>query len=125
MPHTAAAADLTITLQEDRPGVLAVAVEAVARAGINLEGVTQFDGILHLLTRDGAGTTRALRAARIRVGAERPVLIVGLEDRPGAAAALLRRLADAGQNVDFCYLATNTRLVIGGDDPKRLAQALE
>jgi len=50
---------------------------------------------------------------------------VGLEDRPGASAALLRRLADAGRNVDYCYLATNTRLVIAGDDPKSLAQALE
>ena len=56
---------------------------------------------------------------------ERLVLVVSLEDRPGASAALLRRLADAGRNVDYCYLATNTRLVIVGDDPKSLAKALE
>ena len=123
MPQTAS--DLTVTLQEDRSGVLAAAMETIARAGINLEGIAKFDGILHLLTRDGPGTTRALRAARIRVGAERSVLIGALEDRPGASAAVLRRLADSGQNVDYCYLATNTRLVIAGDDPKRLAQALE
>lgn len=123
MPQTAS--DLTVTLQEDRPGVLAAAMEAVARAGINLEGIAQFDGVLHLVTRDAAGATRALRAARIRVGVERPVLMVAVEDRPGASAAVLRRLADAGHNVDYCYLATNTRLVIAGDEPKRLAQALE
>lgn len=122
---TQTATDLTVTLQEDRPGVLAGAMEAIARAGINLEGIAQFDSVLHLLTRDAPGTTRALRAARIRVSAERAVLVVGLEDRPGASAALLRRLADAGRNVDYCYLATNTRLVIAGDDPKSLAKALE
>ena len=119
------ATDLTITLQEDRPGVLAGALEAIARAGINLDGMAQFDGILHLLTRDPAGATRALRAARFRVGAERQVLVVGLEDRPGAGALVLRRLADAGHNVDYCYLATETRLVIAGTDPKQMARVLE
>ena len=119
------ATDLTITLQDDRLGVLAGALEAIARAGINLDGMAKLDGILHLLTRDPAGVTRALRAARVRVGAERAVLVVGLEDRPGAGAAVLRRLADAGHNVDYCYLATNTRLVIAGDEPKLMAQALE
>jgi hypothetical protein len=38
---------------------------------------------------------------------------------------VLRRLADAGHSVDYCYLATNTRLVIAGDDPKRMVQDLE
>jgi hypothetical protein len=119
------ATDLTITLQEDRPGVLAAALEAIARAGINLDGMAELDGILHLLTSDPSGATRALRAARVRVGAERQVLVVGLEDRPGAGAAVLRRLADAGHSVNYCYLATNTRLVIAGDDPKQMAQDLE
>lgn len=123
MPLTAT--DLTVDLQDDRPAALAGAMEAVARAGINLDGVAEFDGVLHLLTRDAPGTTRALRGARIRVRAERAVLVVEMEDRPGASAAVLRRLADAGQQVDFCYLATNTRLVIAGDDPKRIAKALE
>lgn len=123
MPQTAT--DLTITLQDDRPGVLVGALEAIAQAGINLEGMVELDGRLHVVTHDPSGATRALRAARIRVGAERPVLMVDLEDRPGAGAAVLRRLGDAGRNVEYCYLATNTRLVIAGDDPKQLAQALE
>jgi hypothetical protein len=119
------ATDLTLTLQDNRPGALAGALEAIARAGINLDGMVQLEGLVHLLTRDPSGATRALRTARIRVGAERPVLVLDLEDRPGAGAAVLRRLAEAGCRVDYCYLATNTRLVIAGDDPKQLAQSLE
>jgi len=118
------ATDLTVTLQEDRPGVLAGALEAIARAGISVEGVTEFDGVLHVLTRDAPATIKALRGARIRVRGERPVFVVGVEDRPGATAALLRRLADAGKNVEFCYFATNTRLVIAGDDVKEIAKIL-
>ena len=123
MPETAS--DLTITLQDDRPGTLAAALEAVARAEINVEGMVELGGVVHLLTHDPAGTTRALRAARVRVGYERSVLVVALQDRPGAGAAVLRRLADAGHNIEYCYLATNTRLVIAGGDPRLLAQALE
>jgi hypothetical protein len=118
------ATDLTVTLQEDRPGALAGAMDAIIRAGINLEGMAEFDGVLHVLTRDAPATTKALRGARIRVGGERPVLVVGMEDQAGAWAAMLRRLADAGLNVDYCYLATNTRLVIAGDDMKGIAKIL-
>jgi hypothetical protein len=118
------AMDLTVTLQEDRPGALAGALEAIARAGVNLDGIAEFDGVLHVLTRDAPAATRALRAAHIRVRGERAVAVVDVEDRPGATAVLLRRLADAGHNVEFCYLATNTRLVIAGDDPKEIAKLL-
>ena len=118
------ATDLTITLQANRPGALVTALEALGRTGINVEGVTEFDGVLHLLTRDAASATRALRSAGVRVRDERVVAVIGVEDRPGVAATMLRRVADAGINVDFCYLATNTRLVIGADDPEEIAKIL-
>jgi hypothetical protein len=118
------ATDLTITLQANRPGALVTALEALGRTGINVEGVTEFDGVLHLLTRDAGSATRVLRSAGVRVRDERVVAVVGVEDRPGVAATMLRRVADAGINVDFCYLATNTRLVIGADDPKEIAKIL-
>ena len=118
------ATDLTITLQANRPGALVTALEALGRTGINVEGVTEFDGVLHLLTRDAGSATRALRSAGVRVRDERVVAVIGVEDRPGVAATMLRRVADAGINVDLCYLATNTRLVIGADDPKEIAKIL-
>jgi hypothetical protein len=118
------ATDLTITLQANRPAALVTALEALGRTGINVEGVTEFDGVLHLLTRDAGGATRALRSAGVRVRDERVVAVIGVEDRPGVAATMLRRVSDAGINVRFCYLATNTRLVIGADDPTEIAKIL-
>ena len=39
------ASDLAVTLPEDRPGMLARAVQAVSGAGINLEGHAEMEGV--------------------------------------------------------------------------------
>jgi len=118
------ATDLTVLLQTDRPGALASALEALGRTGINVDGLTEFDGLLHLLTRDAPGATRALRSAGVRVRGQQLVAVVDVADRPGSAAAVLRRVSDAGVAVVFCYLATSTRLVIGAENPKEIAKIL-
>ncbi|MGH7538644.1 MAG: ACT domain-containing protein [Gemmatimonadales bacterium] len=119
------ATDLTITLQANRPGALAAALEAIARAGINVDGFAEVEGVLHVLTRDAPATQRALRGAGIRVRGERSVAVVSVEDRPGIAAGLFRRIAEAGINVDYSYLASNHRIVICTDDPKRIDKVLD
>ena len=48
-----------------------------------------------------------------------------MPDRPGELSMILRRLADAGVNVRFAYLATETRVVIGAENISRARQALE
>jgi hypothetical protein len=58
------------------------------------------------------------------MGEQREVLVTDVEDRPGAGAALLRRLAGAGINLTFIYLATNNRLVLGVDDVAAARSAL-
>jgi hypothetical protein len=119
------ATDLTATLQADRPGALAAAIEAIAKAGINLDGYAEFEGILHVLTRDAPTAQRALRAAGIRVRSERQVIVIDVDDRPGAAATVFRRIADAGINVEFSYVANQNRMVIGTDDPKKVVDLLK
>ena len=119
------ATDLTATLQADRPGALATAVEAIAKAGINLDGYAEFEGTLHVLTRDAPAAQRALRAVGIRVREERQVIVIGVDDQPGVAAKVFRRIADAGINVDFSYVANQNRMVIGTDDPKKIADVLK
>jgi hypothetical protein len=55
---------------------------------------------------------------------DRQVIVAELEDRPGSAGAALRRIADAGVNLELVYLATATRLVIGVDDLEKARAAL-
>lgn len=111
--------DLTVIL-EDRPGTLADMGEALGKAGINIEGACGFavedKGIIHILVEDAAAARRALEKVGIEVGDEREVLVLEIEDRPGALGEVGRRMANAGVNIDLSYLATNTRLVIGVDN---------
>jgi len=111
--------DLTVIL-EDRPGTLADMGEALGKAGINIEGSCGFPsegkGVGHILVEDAAAARRALEEVGIEVGDEREVLVLEIEDQPGALGEVSRRIANAGVNIDLCYLATNTRLVIGADD---------
>jgi hypothetical protein len=52
------------------------------------------------------------------------VVVVEVEDEPGAAAGVFQRIADAHINVRYSYLATGNRLVIASADPKAVMKAL-
>jgi len=122
MAHVAT--DLAVTLPEDRPGMLAKAVNAVSNAGLNLEGHAEMEGVVHVLTTDADAARTALEAAGFRVVREQQVVLVPVEDRPGSAANVFRRIADAKVNIRFSYLATRNRLVIAADELGDLMAAL-
>jgi hypothetical protein len=111
--------DLTVIL-EDRPGTLADMGEALGKAGINIDGLCGFPcegkGVIHILVEDAAAARRALEDRGLEVRGERQVLVLEVEDRPGAFGDLTRRIANAGVNIDLAYPATKNRLVIGADD---------
>ena len=113
------ATDLTVIL-EDRPGTLADVGEALGGASVNIEGICGFPsegkGVLHILVADAAAARRALEEAGLEVRGERQVMVLEVDDRPGEFGRICRRIAEAAVNVDLCYAATNTRLVIGADD---------
>lgn len=121
------AVDLEVRLPS-RPGTLLQAVDALAHAGVNIDGACGYDdgqsGVLHVLVPDAELARRTLLSAGIEITAERTVVVIGVENRPGGGAALLRRVADAGVNVDLMYTTLDGRVVIGGDDPARLRAAL-
>ena len=118
------ASDLAVTLPEDRPGMLARAVQAVSSAGVNLEGHAEMEGVVHVLTSDAVATKSALEQSGFRVLKEQKVVLVEVEDRPGSAASIFRRVADAKVNIKFSYLATRNRLVIAAEDLQALMTAL-
>jgi len=116
--------DLTIRLAEDRPGTLSGVVQALSRSGVNIEGIAEIEGIVHVLARDPGAARAALRSGGYTIEGELEVLVLPITDRQGELAMILRRLADANVNVRFAYLATATRVVIGTDDVTRARQAL-
>ena len=116
--------DLAVSLPDDRPGMLAKATGALGDAGISLEGYAEMEGVVHVLTTDAVAARRALDGAGFRVVREQQVVLVPVDDQPGAAARIFQRIADAKVNVRFSYLATRNRLVISADDPHAALKAL-
>ena len=121
------AINLTVVL-EHRAGSLADLGEATGRTGINIEGLcavpAEGGALAQVLVEDAAGARRALEEAGFTVRDERDVVVVDVEDRPGAVGEVARRAANAGVNLDLTYLATNTRLVLGSADLEQLRGAV-
>lgn len=119
--------DLKVEL-ENKPGTLAQLGEALGNAGINIEGVCAMAGNgageVHILVQSAQMAQTALGEVGIGSGGEREVEVVSIVDQPGEMGRHLRRIADAGVNVDLVYLATSTRLVLGSSDVDGLRKAL-
>lgn len=116
---------ITITA-EDRPGSAAKAADALAKAGINIEGhcatTSGGQGTMHIIASDPAGARRALESAGFKIQAERDVVIVETENRPGTLAKALRQIADADVNLDITYSLVANRVVVGAKDFAKLKE---
>ena len=118
------AKELAVDLQQDRPGMLAKAAEAIASGGLNIDGFAEVEGVLHVLTSDPRSARLALQAVGLRVIGEREVVVTQLEDYLGVAAAVFGKLAKAGVNVGLTYIASGNRIVIAADDPRKVLELL-
>ena len=121
-PHLAA--DLAVTLEDDRPGMLAKAIGCVSAAGINIDGYTEMSGVVHVLTDNVRAAKQSLSEAGFRVVQQQQVALVPVADEPGAAARVFQKIADAHINVRYSYLATRNRLVIASDNPQAVIAAV-
>lgn len=119
--------DLTVGLV-NQPGTLLRASDALGRAGVNIEGACGFvcdgQGVYHVLVEDARRARSALIDAGMEIQAEREVVATIVENRPGSAAAVLRRIADARLNIDLLYVTADSRLVLGGPDLPAIRSAL-
>ena len=118
-------ADLAVTLDEDRPGMLAKAIGCVSGAGINIDGYAEIGGVVHILSPNLPAAHAALEASGFRIVQETQVVLVPVADTPGAAALVFQKLADAHINVKYSYLATRNRLVIAADNLQAVLDALK
>lgn len=120
------AADLAVTLDADRPGALAKAVGCVSAAGINIDGYSEMNGIVHILTlpTDLPAARRCLSEKGFREVQEQDVVVIPVHDEPGAAARVFQKIAGAHINVRYSYLATRNRIVVAAGDPQAVLRAL-
>ncbi|SRR6266496_1207449 len=112
--------DLSIQL-ENRPGALAEMGDALARAGVSIEGGGAFlvndQGVAHFLFEDGTAARKALEAAGIIVLEERDVLVQRLkQSEPGQLGKITGRMAAAGVNIQCLYSDHDHQLILVVDD---------
>ena len=107
----------------DRPGELGKLAAVLADAGVNINRVSGESGggraYLSLFVNEPTKARTALKAAGYEP-TDRTILVVRLDDRPGALADLAKRLGAAGVNItSVIHLETvggHAQLAIGVDD---------
>jgi hypothetical protein len=107
---------------------LARVAAAVSDAGVNLAAATCLGNgeraQMHILVPHPEATKHALALSNLAVTREHDVVVVDVEDEPGVLADLARKVARAGVDLDFVYVATNNRVVFGAKDTAALESAL-
>ena len=120
--------DLVIDV-DNKPGALAEVAQAISDAGVNIAAATCVgpgdSAELHILVKHAEAARHALALTQLAVTREREVVVVDVEDRPGVLADLTRKIAKAGVDLDFCYVATRNRVVFGAGDLDALRAALD
>jgi hypothetical protein len=112
--------DLEIIL-ENQPGALAEMGEALASAGISIEGggawVAGQNGVAHFLFENGGNARIALEEVGIKVLAENEVLVQRLkQDTPGQLGKITRMMQEAGVNIKVLYSDHYNQLILVVDD---------
>jgi hypothetical protein len=88
---------------DNKTGELARVTEAIAQRGIDLTGFSGAtcgeSGSIALMTNDEAGTRKVLADTHLTVR-EIEVVPASIDAKPGGLAAVARKLADAGVNIE-------------------------
>jgi hypothetical protein len=102
MPDTIRKVDYYYTTTADKPGEGARVLGALRDAGVNLLAFHAFPSArrtqLDFVPRDGAAFVAAAKAAKIKLSKPKTVFLFEGDDRIGAMAAILGKLAGAKIN---------------------------
>ena len=90
----------------NKPGVLAVVTNALAKAKVNVSALTLMDsvehGVLRLVTDNATGARKVLGKSHDE-WAESDVLVMELGNNPGAFSDIVGILADGHINISYAY----------------------
>jgi hypothetical protein len=118
---------------ENKPGRLAKICSALAHEKLNIRALSVMDtsdrSVLRFVTDDLEPTKRALTSlgTKFEVG---EVLSVQMDNRPGALARVLERLAEEHINIEYAYVSTSPEPgrslgIFHTSNPKRALQVLQ
>ena len=110
--------DITLIIPQ-RGGAVPEVWEALAGAGINVEAAVSFarehHRVVHVIVEDAVANQaqQIVADAGFLIVDTREVLVVPMEDRPGALAEVARTAYEAGAETYLLSLATNNRAMLG------------
>jgi hypothetical protein len=117
----------------NRPGALARVCDALAKAGINIYALATSDTVDHTVVRmvvsDPTKTLMLLGEAGV-LALEMDVLTIETANQPGILAKIAERLAEAGVNIEYTYLAAGRQaerglIILRPSDVKKARRVLE
>ena len=123
---------LNVTTQ-DKPGMLAEVSNVIASQGINIGAICAYGmqgkAIFYIVTENTAKAKQALSSKGWQVTDEE-VVMIDLENKPGALSQLSAKLKTKNVNLKYCYGSACSStcpcvLVIKADDNKQAIEALK
>ena len=112
---------------ENKAGRLTEVSDALGAAGVNIRGFSVSDtagfGIVRVVVDDPSRGRDALAQAGFTVKTSE-VICICLPDELGGLAAVLRRVSDAGVNIEYVYSLISTYVVINVADIDRAVSLL-
>lgn len=116
----------------DKKGTFAQVCGALANAGVNIIAMCAYGqggvGYFMMVTSDNLKAIDALKELGLKPK-ENDALLVELNDKPGAAAKVGKKIADAGINIRYAYGSTPKKggpalMVISCNKPEEAIEAL-
>ena len=117
---------------DNRPGMLANVVSALAEADLNIYAITTSDTVDHSVIRLVVSDYRKALHVFEQHGTlvvEDDVVVVDGSNKPGELARLAHKLAQAKINIEYCYSATPTEakrglMVVRVSNPQKALKVL-
>lgn len=118
---------------ENKPGTLAEVTQSLQEDGINILAMTVSDTVDHAVVRmmvDKPGEAIHRLEEQNLLVVENDVIIVDLENEPGALADMSKRLANHGINIEYAYCTASPAqkkgmMITRVDNPEKALEALE
>lgn len=112
-----------------KPGTLAIFGEAFGKASINIEAVSAIEqdskSYFYFTVSDNVAARHVVEQLGWTIVSEQEVVLESIENRPGMLGKYTRWLSDAGINLTYVYLASDSRLVLAADDMDALRSTMK